>query len=101
MDDVFATGNDSNDGSEYSEALAWTSVAYTGADSPTDTVRVDFYPGTITARYVKLSFERLSLDVAIDEVEIFGTPQSVPSPAPAALLLMGIGLLGGARRLRR
>ena len=83
-DAVYANGNDTNDATEYSNAVDSSTLGFSGSISFAQTIVVTF-DAPITARYVKMTFT--STDVAIDEVEVF-VVQAVPALQGAGLLTL-------------
>ncbi len=71
-DNVYANGDGSNDGTEYSQVFDSSSVGFSGTISGSDTLEARF--SQVAARYVKLTVTNYG--TAIDEVEVFGVLDS-------------------------
>ena len=80
-DNVYANGDDSNDGAEYTQAFDSSAAGFSGVINGPETVQARFTP--VLARFVKLTFANIGTD--IDEVEIFtsGVPVAVANVAPS------------------
>ena len=100
IDDVYASGDASNDGREYTtivntESIGYNGYPYSGFVIGSETISISLGE-PIEARYVKLQFQ---LDgVAVDEVEVFGSV--VPEPSTYALMVLGLLALGLVSRRR-
>ena len=93
-DDVYANGNDGNDGAEYTQILDSALLGFSGILNTGETVEASFT--AVTARYVKINFGNSS--IAIDEVEVFEA--AIPEPAALAIFIFGLAGLGYLRRNR-
>ena len=81
-DNIYANGDDSNDGAEYTQVFDSALAGYSGTVNGPETLEAIF-SSMASARYVKLTFANDG--AAIDEVEIRGTAV----PEPSSLLLAG------------
>jgi hypothetical protein len=90
MDAVFASGDATDDGDEYTNVLDSSMLGFSGTIVGAQTIQGSFDP--VAARYVKMTFANNG--VAIDEVEVF----AVPEPGTLALFGLGLAGLGFARR---
>jgi len=84
-DNVYANGDDSNDGAEYTVVLDSSSLGFSGIISGAETIQASFPP--VTARYIKLTVTNVGTD--IDELEAFAIAAASP-----AMLQSGNGSIG-------
>lgn len=93
-DNVYATGDSSNDSSEYQLFLDSSTLGFGGLINLGNTL-VATSASPMTGRFVKLTFA--SVGVAVDEVEVFGSVV----PEPATVLSLSVGSLFVAARRRK
>jgi len=80
-ENVYADGDDSNDGSEYTQIFDSANFGFGGTILGSQTVQASFPP--VPARFVKLTIQQPT--AAIDEVEILGEVDLCPeNPAPSS-----------------
>ncbi len=92
-DNVYAMGDDTNDGSEYSLVFDSSTVGYSGAVNGTESLRAVF-DSAVSARYVKMTFTNSG--TAIDEIQINQLPATAPVPEPTSLAIWSLISLAGA-----
>ncbi|MBN2589224.1 MAG: discoidin domain-containing protein [Sedimentisphaerales bacterium] len=94
-DNIYANGDESLDGTEYTVIYDSTSDAYSGLINGPESLSVNFTV-PVSAQYLKITFANSG--VAIDEVQVFGT--AIPSPAAIFLGSIGVGIVGWLRKRR-
>jgi hypothetical protein len=77
-DDVYADGVSTNDLVEYTPVFNSKDAGYDGVVAGSETIRAQF--AAVTARYVKITFEKPG--TAIDEVEVFMARPPAPGASP-------------------
>jgi hypothetical protein len=76
-DNVYANGDGSNDGAEYTQVFNSASFGFSGVIDGPQTIEARFTP--VLARFIKLSVENVGTD--IDEIEVFAPPHCVSPPS--------------------
>ena len=94
-DNIYANGDDSLDGTEYSVIYDSTSDSFSGLINWADSLSVNFAV-PVSAQYLKITFANAG--VAIDEVQVFGT--AVPTPAAFLLGSIGVSCVGWLRKCK-
>jgi hypothetical protein len=89
-DNIYANGDDSNDGIEYIQVFDSAAFGFSGFILGAQTLEAAFTP--VNARFIKLQV--FSLGAAIDEVQVFGVPE------PSSLILLSLGLAALVARRR-
>jgi len=73
-DNIYANGDDSNDGTEYTQVVDSAVAGFSGIINGAETVQVSFAP--VLARFVKLTVA--DYGTAIDEIEVFAPKDEGP-----------------------
>ena len=94
-DNIYANGDESLDGTEYTVIYDSTSDSFSGLINWADSLSVNFTV-PVSAQYLKITFANSG--VAIDEVQVFGT--AIPSPAAILLGSIGVTCVGWLRKRR-